>query len=528
MNNKVQVILQARTGSKRLYGKSLLPITNEPLVVLCNRRLKNKDLKIITLIPTGKEDNYLAYVLKKNKLKFFRGHKLNVLKRFRTYTKKLKEDDIVIRVTADNPFVDGVFLKKLLNIYKSKKLEYFSAHDNIKNLPYGIQAEIFKVKHLRETTLKNKYNSEHVTPEIKKKYLDKNIKIFLRNYSGISNLKLSIDTLNDLNRVKKIFFYFRGNSYSNLSKIVRTKNLEKKISKNKISKILLGTVQIGKKYFQKKFQISQARANNIIKAALKEKINFFDTAHDYGKSEKFIGNFRSRNKNNVFICSKLKNLNLNKRNEKKEIINKINFSIFESLNRLKCAQLENFLVHNSADLFNSKILYNHLKKFTSSGIIKNLGVSIYNPLELKKLNKYKEIKCVQLPFNLIDHRWIKFLNKANNNLKIFIRSIFLRGNLTKNEIKFPKKTKKTVKVNDVLRKLCMEFKKKDFYELTLAYLKSFEGISNLIIGAQTPNHIKEFKNVSKVKKLNAKQKEKLIRVIKSNINIHQLDLRNWN
>ena len=131
-------------------------------------------------------------------------------------------------------------------------------------------------------------------------------------------------------------------------------------------------------------------------------------------------------------------------------------------------------------------------------------------------------------FNLIDHRWIKFLNKANNNLKIFIRSIFLRGNLTKNEIKFPKKTKKTIKVNDVLRKLCMEFKKKDFYELTLAYLKSFEGISNLIIGAQTPNHIKEFKNVSKVKKLNVKQKEKLIRVIKSNINIHQLDLRNWN
>ena len=73
-----------------------------------------------------------------------------MLKRFRTYTKKLKEDDIVIRVTADNPFVDGIFLKKLLYIYKSKKLEYFSAHDNIKNLPYGIQAEIFKVKHLRK------------------------------------------------------------------------------------------------------------------------------------------------------------------------------------------------------------------------------------------------------------------------------------------------------------------------------------------------------------------------------------------
>ena len=110
--------------------------------------------------------------------------------------------------------------------------------------------------------------------EIKKKYLDKNIKIFLRNYSGISNLKLSIDTLNDLNRVKKIFFYFRGNSYSNLSKIVRTKNLEKKIYKNKISKNTIRHCTDRKKILSKKFQISQARANNIIKAALKEKINF--------------------------------------------------------------------------------------------------------------------------------------------------------------------------------------------------------------------------------------------------------------
>ena len=64
MNNKVQVILQARTGSKRLYGK-IFTYANEPLVVLCNRRLKNKDLKIITLIPKGKEI-IIAYIKKIN------------------------------------------------------------------------------------------------------------------------------------------------------------------------------------------------------------------------------------------------------------------------------------------------------------------------------------------------------------------------------------------------------------------------------------------------------------------------------
>ena len=65
MSTKVNVILQARTGSKRLYGKSVIPVINEPLVVLCNKRLKDSNLKVTTIIPKGKEDNYLAYILKK-------------------------------------------------------------------------------------------------------------------------------------------------------------------------------------------------------------------------------------------------------------------------------------------------------------------------------------------------------------------------------------------------------------------------------------------------------------------------------
>ena len=156
MSGKVYVILQARIGSKRLYGKSVIPVLDEPLVILCNKRLKNSNLNVTTIIPEGKEDDYLAHILKKNKLKFFRGDKFNVLNRFKKYTRNLKNDDVIIRVTADNPLVDGIFLKKLIKIFKNKKLNYLSASDNIKSLPYGIQAEIFKVKHLRETVSKKK------------------------------------------------------------------------------------------------------------------------------------------------------------------------------------------------------------------------------------------------------------------------------------------------------------------------------------------------------------------------------------
>ena len=60
MQKKIKVILQARTGSKRLYGKVLLPICGISLVVLCWKRLKKKNFDITVAIPKNKEDNKLA------------------------------------------------------------------------------------------------------------------------------------------------------------------------------------------------------------------------------------------------------------------------------------------------------------------------------------------------------------------------------------------------------------------------------------------------------------------------------------
>ena len=85
MTPKITVILQARTGSKRLYGKVLLPICNHELVILCWKRIKMYGLKTIVAIPKKKEDDYLAQVLKKNKVNFFRGETNNVLSRFKKF-----------------------------------------------------------------------------------------------------------------------------------------------------------------------------------------------------------------------------------------------------------------------------------------------------------------------------------------------------------------------------------------------------------------------------------------------------------
>ena len=205
MNRKVKVILQARTGSRRLYGKVLLPILDETLIVLCYKRLIQTKLDVTVVIPKGKEDDFLFSVLKKNKIKVYRGDKLNVLQRFKSFTKNFHKEDIIVRVTGDNPLVDGFFLKKILNIYEKNKLDYFSARDNINFIPTGIQAEIFRVKYLRNTKGNSKYSTEHVTPEIREKYLSRKFKTNFINLKKFSKMQLTIDYFDDFKKLNTIF-----------------------------------------------------------------------------------------------------------------------------------------------------------------------------------------------------------------------------------------------------------------------------------------------------------------------------------
>ena len=529
MKNKVHVVLQARTGSSRLYGKVLLPILGVPLVVLCWRRLKLSNLDVVVIIPKGSEDDFLAKILKKNKIKYFRGSSKNVLKRFQNYSKKLKSEDIIVRVTADNPFVDGFFLKKILSIYLKKKLNYFSSHENIKSIPYGMQAEIFRVKHLREIKKKTNYICEHVTPSIKKKYLFRKFKINLNIPKKLSNLRLTIDYIKDFKRIEKIFNVSKKNLYINFFKILK-KNENKKKNKRlkKKSQLILGTVQLGLKYYDEKIKINQKRASNILTTANSKKINYLDTASTYGMSEKFIGNIVKNNKFSFYISSKLKDLKISNKVNDSTLIKKINDNIFNSLINLNTYYLDDLLVHNCENIFKSKTLYLHLKKFLRCGIIKNIGASIYTPEEFYKLKKYKIIKTIQFPFNILDYRWLNILaNKNNNSPRLFARSILMRGNIRKNNIIFNKNNTQSKKLTKKLLVISKEYQKKDLIDLSISYVKSFKEIDYFVIGVQNTAQLLEITDYFKNKKLNNTQKFNIIELVKKTYNAKNSDLRNW-
>ena len=220
IKKKTLVILQARTNSKRLPGKVLMPILGLPLAIFCWSRIKNSGLKTYIATSNSHLDDKFVSIIKKYKINFFRGSLNNVLKRFVDCSKDLKLNDIIIRLTADNPLVDGNFVKKCLLIFLKKKFRYFSSHDNVKNCPFGISVEIFRRKYLLYSYNKKctKYDLEHVTPAIRRKYLEKK-KINMNLDHTFSKLTFTIDTMEDYLKVKKLFL--KSFKYEKFEKILK-------------------------------------------------------------------------------------------------------------------------------------------------------------------------------------------------------------------------------------------------------------------------------------------------------------------
>ena len=211
MKKKILIVLQARVTSYRLLGKVLMPLSklNLPLVVLCSRRLSNLGHNVIVAIPSIKKDDILNKILKKYKFETCRGSHKNVFSRYLNATKKLRDNDIIIRATADNPLPDGSFIKKTLDFFIKQKLDYLDTH-KIFNLPYGVVVQIFYAKALRELNKRpvNKGDKEHVcitlSRESKEKFDYKKYKSPY-NFKKKIKKKLSIDNYQDYKRLKKLF-----------------------------------------------------------------------------------------------------------------------------------------------------------------------------------------------------------------------------------------------------------------------------------------------------------------------------------
>ena len=258
----------------------------------------------------------------------------------------------------------------------------------------------------------------------------------------------------------------------------------------KISKLILGTAQLGMDYGinneigRPKFEESKT----IINTALENGINTFDTAPEYGTSEKILGDVIVTDKNKeVIFISKVPPVNWNQTKDKEDVLRKIKEDLQKTLFNLNIDKIPIYLFHRFRDMTEKDgFLLDELVKLKRQGKIGKIGVSIYSPDEAEEaltLNK-KGIEVIQIPFNMVDKRLLEngFLEKARSkDIIVIARSVFLQGLFFKQ--KLPEHLQEFEKYQKALKEISLN-QDISVGELALRYVLSTEQIDGVIIGVE--------------------------------------------
>ena len=198
-------IIQARMGSSRLPGKALMKSDNEkPLLyyVINQLRYCSKVKNLVIATTTNQEDDEIEKFADNNSVNVFRGKEKDVLDRYFQCAKKYSFSTIV-RITADCPLIDPQIVDKVIEQFFSGNYD-FATNTLMRTFPIGTDVEVFSFSALNKAWENAQLPSEreHVTPYLHNK---ENFKIInVENDKNISNLRLTVDRIEDFELIKQI------------------------------------------------------------------------------------------------------------------------------------------------------------------------------------------------------------------------------------------------------------------------------------------------------------------------------------
>lgn len=205
---RVNAIVEVRMGSRRLPGKTLLPVIGKPLIALLIERLRiaKRIDKIILATTTNSEDDVLEDFCRENKIECFGGSSEDVLGRVYCAAEKYNTD-IVVEVTGDCPLLDPWLIDECIDMFLKSDYDYLSNFIK-QSYPPGIDVQIFTFRVLEEINrlAKDKRFREHVTLYILKhpeKYNSHNITAPPEMH--YPDWHLEIDEHKDYELIKKIY-----------------------------------------------------------------------------------------------------------------------------------------------------------------------------------------------------------------------------------------------------------------------------------------------------------------------------------
>jgi len=167
---KIVTAIQARTSSKRLPNKVLLPLCGEPLLIRIIERIDRAALHGTTVVATSDmpEDDIIEQLCSKYDVHCFRGSLNDLLDRHYQLACEYNADALV-KIPSDCPLIDPLIIDQVIGYF----LQNYPAFDFVSNLhppsyPDGNDVEIMSFGMLKTAWLKanRDFEREHTTPYI--------------------------------------------------------------------------------------------------------------------------------------------------------------------------------------------------------------------------------------------------------------------------------------------------------------------------------------------------------------------------
>jgi aryl-alcohol dehydrogenase-like predicted oxidoreductase len=196
--------------------------------------------------------------------------------------------------------------------------------------------------------------------------------------------------------------------------------------------LVLGTAQLGLDYgvANRSGKPGLKKAGEIVSLAWAQGIRFFDTAQAYGESETVLGHCLaaladSEGEENLRVVTKL--------HPEVDPLDggAVLAAVEASVKRIKVKSLWGFLLHREGLLEKgAESLRKVADLLKKERMIQFFGISVYTPEKAIVALNTDGIDLVQLPFNILDQRALRWgifdLAKERNKI-VFIRSVYLQG-----------------------------------------------------------------------------------------------------
>jgi len=142
-----------------------------------------------------------------------------------------------------------------------------------------------------------------------------------------------------------------------------------------------------------------------------------------------------------------------------------------------------------------------LARLKQQGLVKKIGVSVYNNQQIDYVLDNFSIDLIQLPINILDQRLISndsLIKLKKHNVEIHARSAFLQGLLLMSTDTIPSWFNP---IKDTLKLFHKEAKKQNLTKLQLAlgFVQSLTEIDKVVVGVDSLKQLYEIINASSVK-----------------------------